>query len=340
MKHLPAALAVGSLFAVVPVGLAQTGNTFYDPAGGWTYVYSGDRADGLPEPGGLALDGTWRNDNGSDRWDGLGRGVGVGAIGGVATRNGVLTIEDASSSATDLNRKLYFVHDVSQNQIVDDAWLDNGVTLYFRTRLTPGNDPSLELPNAPNGYGIFNSGKGTFSLRQAGPTGGTSAGIISFSLVNATEDTSPDGSVDFGQSGLTMNRLTGDESGGSEVDSAGDVGLNLVPLDPSQYHEFWITIKGNGDLPGTHEATIYIDGIASQNYTFELTSGLGDEGLAFPNYIGMGAPSSFATGSLDVDFLAIKTGIHAPVSVPEPSALALLGVGAFALGGWSLRRRN
>ncbi len=337
MKKLRAALAVGLLGGCSLAVWGQTGNGFYDPAGGWGYVYHGDRADGVGQPGGAALDGTWRNDVTSDEWDGLGRGVGVGAVGGVSVRDGVLTIEDASTEAFAPNSKLYFLHEVSQESILDDGWLDAGVTLYFRARLTPPTDAALELAPAPNGYGIFNGGKGMVSLRQAGPTGGTSEGIVSFSLVNAIEDASPAAQLEFPQAGLTMNRLNGDEAT-SAVDSASSGELNLVPLDPSEFHEFWIVMQGNGDLPGTHRAIIYVDGVATQNYVFDLTAGTGDEGSAFSNYLGLGAPTTLAVGSLDIDYLAYRAGAFAPVPIPEPSVWLLFGVGGIILG-WVGRRR-
>ena len=329
MKHLTAVLAAGSLLGMVSPAVAQTGSGFYDPLGGWTYVYQGDRADGEPQPGGPALDGTWTNDNNSDEWDGLGRGTGVGAPGGVDTQGGVLSIQDSTSEAFAPNSKLYFVHDVSQHEIVADDWLDAGVTFYFRARLTPGE--------TPNGYGIFNNGKGNISLRQAGPTGGTSEGIISFSLVEQLEDASPTAQIDFGAAGLTMNRLNGDEATGSGVDSASPTGdLNLLQLNPRDFHEFWIMIRSNGDAPGTHEAIVYADGIGSQMYSFNLTAGTGDEGLAFPNYFGLGTPSTLATGALDIDFLAFRTGIHPPNPVPEPGLITLCALGGLAL--WTGRR--
>lgn len=344
MKHLAAALALGSVFGLTSSLVAQTGNGFYDPAGGWTYVFTGDRADGVAQPGGVALDGAWRNDNGSDEWDGLGRGVGVGALGGVSARNGVLTIEDASASTEVIeNRKLYFVHDVSHDSVLNDGWVNAGVTLYFRARITPSTDPLYELAPDPNGlpnggYGIFNGGKGNFSVRQAGLSGGDSEGIVSFSLVNATEDASPTSRLDFGASGLTMNRLNGDVAT-SAVDSGSTSGdMNLVPTDPNQFHEFWIVLQENGDLlPGTHRAVVYMDGVATSNFVFDMTAGTGDEGLAWPNYVGMGTPTTLATGGLDVDFFAYKAGVYAPVPIPEPSTLILFGLGGCA---FLMRRRQ
>ncbi|MBI4327552.1 MAG: PEP-CTERM sorting domain-containing protein [Chloroflexi bacterium] len=335
-------LLSSSLLAVIVCyqGSVSRGSTsFFDPEGGWIYTLTGDSAFGLPAPGGVALDGTWSNDNGSDEWDGLGRGLGNGQPGGVESAGGILTIEDAvniSPGFEPSNRKLYFTHDVSQEGMANNAFIDEGLTLHLRARLTPRSD---ELAT-PNGYGIFDGGKGNFGVRQAGPTGGTSEGLISFSLVQATEDFDEFETIDFGQGGLTMNRLNGDVTT-SRVNSdfESDEGtMNLLPLDPTEFHEFWITIKANDETPGngTHTVTIYLDGDLEPKGVFDVTAGSGDEGSAFANYLALGAGNTTAVGGLDVDFFSYKPGVIAPV--PEPSTLALFGLGGLAI--LFLRRRS
>src|SRR6185503_8194909 len=84
------------------------------------------------------------------------------------------------------NRRFYFTRDLGLDTQVTNSssLLNDGVTLTFRTRLTPPGDPLVELTNAPNGWINANGGKGIFGLRQ-----GRDTNIISFSLNNAVEDT-------------------------------------------------------------------------------------------------------------------------------------------------------
>ncbi len=338
MKRL-LSLSILAAFLSLQGGVSQGGIPFSDPVGGWAYTLTGDSAFGLPAPGGTALDGTWSNDNGSDEWDGLGRGLGVGQPGGVESAGGILTIEDAvniSPGFEPSNRKIYFTHDVSQEGMANNAFIDEGLTLHIRARLTP---LSAELAT-PNGYGIFDGGKGNLGVRQAGPTGGTSEGIISFSLVQAAEDFDEFETLDFGQAGLTMNRLNGDVTTSrvnSDFESEAGT-MNLLPLDPTEFHEFWITIKANDETPGngTHTVTIYLDGDLGPQGVFDVTAGSGDEGSAFSNYLALGTGNTSAVGAFDVDFFSYKPGVFAPV--PEPSILAILGLGG--VGIVFLRRRS
>src|SRR5262249_37236109 len=151
------------------------------PDRGWAYLYAGSAASPNVTNG---LDGTWNRQNGTDSWNGDGRGSGNGLPGGVQATNGILTIEDnvpAGSSALD-TRRFYFTHNLNQDTTVPNgtSCLTDGVTLPFRARLTPPSpaDPLIELTNAPNGFVNVNDGKGMFGIRQAG-SGGM---LISFSL--------------------------------------------------------------------------------------------------------------------------------------------------------------
>jgi hypothetical protein len=191
-------IVLGSCLLTFDSGFAQFGSFYDEPAGGWNYFFGADSAAGAPrrqnQP---ALDGTWRHENGSDEWNGDGRGPGVDVPGGLSSAGGVLTIEDAvtTSSGNNNNRKLYLTHDLKQDDVAANNVLDTGVTLFFRTRLTPPpGEINSGVPNAdnsylPNGYGIFSDGKGMFGIRQSNPSA-----LISFSLVRATEDFQPSGS--------------------------------------------------------------------------------------------------------------------------------------------------
>jgi uncharacterized repeat protein (TIGR01451 family) len=287
---------------------------FSPPQGGWTYRYAGNA---VSNAGPNALDGTWNHDNGSDSWSGDGRGTGVGLPGGVSSSNGVLTVEDAVVSGTSSvdNRRYYFTHNLLQelSAAASDAILDNGVTLNFRARLTPPPpiDPLTELTNAPNGFVNVLDGKGMFGIRQAGGNGL----LISFSLGQAIEDTGVAGTFNFGQAGLHLNNLNGDFRS-AQVDPGDGGVVNVLPLNPTQFHEFWITISDNGLAPGTHRVSIYVDGSTTPT-AFNVTGGSGLD-APYTNYIAMGLPSTGQRGAFDVDFFAYKAGVIVPSGLAEP----------------------
>lgn len=296
------------------------------PQGGWTYIYAGSAA---ASPEFAALDGTWNHDNGTDSWSGDGRGPGNGLAGGVGTTNGLLTVEDVITSAspdTD-NRRFYFTHSLSQEAAVTNAntLLNDGVTLSFRARLTPAPpaDPLTELTNAPNGFVNLSAGKGMFGIRQSGSSGM----IISFSLNNAVEDTSTNATFNFGQAGLHMNTLNGNS--GSAVDP-GFGTLNLFPVDPTVFHEFWITIEDNGAAPGTHRISIYVDGNQTRT-VFNVTAGTGNDGAT--NYLALGPGSTFQRGGYDLDFFAYKPGLITPYGFNDPVSIVMQPTNQFVVAG-------
>jgi uncharacterized repeat protein (TIGR01451 family) len=304
--------AILSLFSTT----AHAGVAYADPTGGWTYIYTGNAANGLAQPGGAALDNTWDNDNGSDEWDASARGAGVGAPGGAESLDGILTIEDAVNigSGTGNNRKIYFTHNMAQDGVTDNAILNNGVTISFRARLTP-QDAKSEIP-MPNGWGIYSDGKGMFGVRQIGPSGGATEGLISFSLTQTANDANDTPTYNVGQPGLVMNRLNGDAPAAAvDINEAGT--LNLLPVDPTVFHEFWITIQANDATPGngTHTVSIYIDGGTTPT-VFNVTAGTGDD--ESQNYLALGLNNSTSLGAFDTDFYAYKPGIFAPLPLTPP----------------------
>jgi uncharacterized repeat protein (TIGR01451 family) len=283
------------------------------PQDGWTYIYDGES---VSNAGPNALDGTWNHDNGSDSWSGDARGAGVGLLGGLSSTNGVLTVEDAVVTGTSSvdNRRYYFSHNLLQELSAPtaDSILNNGITLSFRARLTPPPpaDPLTELTNAPNGFVNVLDGKGMFGVRQAGGNGL----LISFSLSQGIEDTSTSGTFNFGSAGLHMNNLNGDMRS-PQVDPGDGGAVNVLPLDPAIFHEFWITISDNGASPGTHQVSIYVDGSKTAT-TFDVTAGSGSD-APYTNYIAMGLPSTGQRGAFDVDFIAYKPGIIPPSGLAD-----------------------
>jgi uncharacterized repeat protein (TIGR01451 family) len=314
--HIVVADVNGSVTsAVAQLVVRLPGDPLYAmPQGGWAYLYAGAA---VSNSGPNALDGTWNHDNGSDSWSGDGRGPGAGLLGGVGATNGTLTIEDAVVSGTSSvdNRRYYLTHDLLQEQpaATADAILSNGVTLSFRARLTPPPpaDPLTELTNAPNGFVNVLDGKGMFGIRQAGANGM----LISFSLHQALEDTSTTANFNFGQAGLHMNNLNGDVRS-TQVDPGDGGSLNVLPLDPVVFHEFWITITDNGPAPGTHRVLVYTDG-STNAAAFNVTAGSGVD-APFTSYLALGLPSTGQRGAFDVDFFAYKAGVILPAGLADP----------------------
>jgi len=311
--------AVTSVVAILTV--RRTNDPVYsNPDGGWTYVYAGNAASNSLTAG---LDGTWNRQNGSDSWGGDARGPGNAPLGGVGTANSLLTIEDAvlSGSGSTDNRRFYFTHNLQQELAPSTAntLLNDGVTLSFRTRLTPPPpaDPFTELTNAPNGYVNVFDGRGMFGLRQAGGSGM----IVSFTLNQASEDTNASGTtLDFGQAGLHMNNLNGDSRSPS-VDPGEGGTINLLPLNPTVFHEFWITIQDNGATAGTHRVSIYMDGSKTAS-VFNLTAGIASD-TPSTNYLGMGLPNTAQRGAYDIDFFAYKPGLLTPSGFNDPVGIVL-----------------
>jgi uncharacterized repeat protein (TIGR01451 family) len=316
--------ATTSLVAQLTVRLA--GDPVYPaPQGGWAYFYDGAGVSNDPM---AALDGTWNFQNGG--WSGDGRGSGNGLAGGLSTTNGILTIEDALTSGTGFNnQRYYFTHNLAQETGVTNATtlLNDGVTLTFRARLTPPTDPLLEITNAPNGLVNNTDGKGIFGLRQAGSSGM----LISFSLGQASEDTNATGFFNFAQAGLHMNNLNGNTRSAA-VDPGEGGATNLLALDPSVFHEFWITIQDNGAEAGTHRVSVYLDGGKTPTI-FNVTSGTGSDGPA-TNYLALGLGTlSAQRGAVDVDFLGYQSGIILPSAFNEPVGIVTQPASQFVVEG-------
>ena len=312
------------LIALLSAGVARAGVNYSNPAGGWSYIYNGDQTNPLPtvtsKPN-PCLDGTWNGNNGSSEWDGSWRGAGNGKPGGISSDGNILTIEDVDTGSGALNnRKIYFEHPFWRDSLPEDptSILDIGITLTFRARLS-GADilPAAELPNLPRGWGIFSDGKGQFGVHEqaASPVNGTTYhNQISFSLVTTN---TPVLNYNFSSPGLTFNRNNGDlPSGGGAANSTTNPAVNpLIPLDVTQFHEFWVTIQASDGAAGngSHRVTIYIDG-DTVGQSFPVTAGTGNDGETLTNasFISMGLNNSGGASCYDVDFFGYKQGVVAP----------------------------
>lgn len=321
--------------------MAHAGVAYPDPTGGWSYLYRADAGQDVfgDTTSFDALDGTWSHNNGSDQWDGSGLGgtfeTGVNAPGGahVYSEGGVsyLRIQDTGDTRDygfndPGNRKIYFGHDISADGAAEDA-LDRGVTISFRARIpapaktTHPLDPlhrdgqgaagPQPYPAEGDGYVTSDGGKGNFVIKQQ------TGGAFAFSLAVANDQAQGDpGSPKAGFTGLTMNEFAGNTISGN-VNFAQGTGTNVLSLDPTDWHEFWIVLRKDPANIGTHEALIYVDGATEAKF-FKITAGNGDDYTGI-GYLAMGSTATPQNSALDVDFFAFKTE-----SVFPPGALANL----------------
>lgn len=320
-------------FLLLGIGGMNAQTTFQPPEGGWDYAYEGDAAAYAPN-GFASLDGTWSHDNSSDEWDGSAIGGEFGddnRPGGAMTITkgdiNYLRIQDTGDPrdygfSDPSNRKIYFGHNLAEHG-ASETVLDDGVTLHFRARVpTEGPlDPlhpdgqeqngAQSYPDGGDGYVTSNGGKGNFVIKQQ------SGGAIAFSLTTASD--TPEGNPNQFVThfdGLSMNEFAGNEISGDVNFGQGD-GKNVIPLDPTQWHEFWIVIQRDEDNVGTHVASIYIDGNAAPQ-VFKMTAGDGGEGqYSGFSYLAMGSTATPQSAALDVDFCRVKLG-----AVPPPGASA------------------
>jgi CHRD domain-containing protein len=323
----PVALPLGPL-------PASPGEQVYDdPVGGWTYVLDGTQV--IAGPGGTnftSLDGTWSHDNGSDTWDGSAVGgtfaAGTNAPGGVSSIDGYLRIQDPGDPrnagfADPGNRKIYFGHNISAEGAATNV-LDSGVTLHFRARIPTAGllddrfiTAQTNYPASGDGYQIHDGGKGNFGVKQA------SGGIVSFSLATAADNTSGPGLLMNSRNGTTAN---------ANVDSGDGGTTNILSLDPTLWHEFWITIRADTTGGGTHRVDIYLDGSLSSR-TFYVTAGDGSDFTGI-SYIAMGCGSTGQSGAFDVDYFTYKLGAVAPTGSAIPVFTSASIVGNNIVGTW------
>lgn len=344
--------AIGGLLAAmafIALDFVRAGVAFPDPVGGWTYKFEGDKR----EPGAGtdfdALDGTWSHNNGSDVWDGSEIGGALktdggyllsNAPGGVSaiTENGTtfLRIQDTGDPRnygfTDpSNRKIYLGHSITGDGGAE-AQMDEGITLSFRARIPtkakatgPIDDwyrQNLQAggvkpyPDEGDGYVTSDGGKGNFVIAQA------SGGAIAFSLTTAKDTTGGDLTPTANFSGLTMNEFNGNAVS-PNVNFGQGSATNVVALDPTDWHEFWIVLRKDPAAVGTHQAYIYVDGNATP-MVFKMTAGNGND-YAGITYLAMGMTATPQNAALDVDFVAYKLGASFPPSFAPPT------------GGWTYK---
>lgn len=323
----------------VSLGNSRAGVLFDNPPGGWDYLFQGDQR----EPGAGtaefdALDGTWNHTNGSDEYDGseIGGDFQAGnSPGGISTFTegelNYLRIQDTGDprdfgfADPGSNRKIYLGHNMSDNG-ASPSQLDDGVTLTFRARIPTSGviDPlhrdgqgaggPLPYPAAGDGYVTSDGGKGNFVIKQS------AGGAIAFSLTTAAD--TPGGDPNAGVanfSGLTMNEFAGNAISGNVNFGQGSA-TNLVALDPTQWHEFWVVMRKDAANIGTHEAFVYVDGSLTPTI-FKMTAGTGSD-YSDITYLAIGSTATPQNSALDIDFVGYKLGTAFPPGYAEP------------VGGW------
>lgn len=341
------AVLIGVCLAAHSVS-AQTqprGVAYAAPKAGWKYFFGGDKDKAGEDGSGFtSLDGTWSHDNGSDLWDGSKIGGtlspsptfgGGNAPGGVMsiTEDGVtfLRMQDPGDPRNYgfpdnfSNRKIYFGHDITADG-APDTLLDDGVTLSFRARIpTPkktkapldqlhlsGGTTAKAYPAGGDGYLVSDGGKANVGLAQLG------GGLISFALTVPDDnfDDSVAGGTKASFSGLTMNHLNEPfVTANVNFDSPGE--FRGVALDPTDWHEYWLTIKADPTGVGTHVVGIYLDGSSQATTNLVVTAGNGND-FAGVGFLAIGGSRTAESWALDLDFVAFTVGAEAPPQSTEP----------------------
>jgi hypothetical protein len=197
-------------------------------------------------------------------------------------------------------------------------------------------------------------------------TGSNTDTMVSFGLVTSSDvaetcAVAPNGTIcqattnggGNDQGGLIMSNLNGayhpvnNPHPVTDSVSVGGGALNLLERTDSQlneWEEYWITLGNNGGKAGNIEANIYMNGSLIPD-VFQLTlAGGNNAAYAKSNdpFLEFGFSDNGGFGSLDLDFLSYKIGIHAPVAalanletaiVPEPSSVLLWAMGFTGLYG-------
>ena len=308
------------------VGPVRAGVLYSDPPGGWTYTYTADAAVAGPTDFFDSLDGTWDHNSIGDAWDGS--VIGAGNPGGASCLNGFLRIQDTGDPRDygmldPSNRKVSFAHSIT-NDIGAAGSILSGVTLSFRARIAtspPLDDLHLDggsgivpWPAGGDGYVIHSSGNGNIGIRQS-----DGDQIISLSLALRSEPF-----VGLTDDGLLMNGLNGNVPTG--VVDTGEPGttLNMLPLDPTVWHEYWITIETDYSGTGTHIVKVYLDGSLSPTVFF-VTAGTGYSYYE-DNYLAIGNGSTGQSGAFDIDFISYVPGVVTPVSATSSVNWAALTI--------------
>ncbi len=251
------------------------------------------------------------------------------------------------------NRKIYFGHYLSQELADTESLtiLDDGVTLTFRARIPTAakaggpldplhrdgqnvagdypNNGVLPYPEGGDGYLTSDGAKGNFVIRQIGDgTADHPGGAVALSLTVPTD--TPGGNPNSGRagfSGLTMNERNGATTSGA-VDFGEGSGENNFPLDPTDWHEFWICIRKTRDAAkagATHDVFVFRDGnlVATSH---KVTAGDGSD-LNAGSFIATGGSATPQNYAIDIDWYGYKKGFVLPQGGQVPPDVIVTPVG-------------
>jgi hypothetical protein len=243
----------------------------------------------------------------------------------------------AAEYADPSNRKVYFGHAITNEVALDRALtiLDTGVTLTFRARVPtlakagPPLDPlhrdgqqasgMQSYPTNGDGYVTSDGGKGNFVIRQGGDGTATHpAAAIAFSFTQTTDTTGGNPATgQAGFAGLTFNEFAGNVPQNAPVNFGQGTKTNLVPFDPTDWHELYILIRDDPADIGTHEAFIFRDD-SLVPIVFKITGGTGSD---MPeSFLAMGGSATPQNWALDVDWFGYKDeAVFPPGALLPPS---------------------
>jgi hypothetical protein len=211
------------------------------------------------------------------------------------------------------NRKIWFGHDVTA-ETPADTFLDDGFTITFRARVpTPAKTtnaldslyPNGEsgngvqpYPAGGDGYLIQDNANGLIAIRQLANA------KIAFSLVTSNDTLGGLNTVPKANfQGLQVNGLNG-TTPNNNIDFGEAGGLQFLPLDPTDWNEFWIVVQRDNSGLGTHTILVYTNGSTSAQI-FHITAAAGSTEYG-GRYIALGMTQTAQMGTVDVDFLAYK----------------------------------
>ena len=288
--------------------------------------------------------------NGLSQWDELGYDDGAGADPGspggvqVVSEDDVefLRMVDTGDPRRDgfiepSNRKIKFATKdpifggSALNLDVDGGGVGDGVTLYFRLRLTPGSVLN-DLNILGDGSQWPADGRGLNDIQLGG------AGFIGiddiFDVEGCGGEPCPSGAVSFGLGyaengnydvdGLFMNNGNGGVAADLDVINGNTTGggdKNILEITESltEWQEFWITIDPltdalQTDFNSTHEVNVWANG-ATDPATFHVNSGtwrVGGDSFADGANLHIGPAYTPDFSAHDLDFVYATDGLFSP----------------------------
>jgi len=253
-----------------------------EPISGWDYKFEGNLARSVADS---SLDGTWDHNNNSDQWDGTTPGSGnPGGISIVAIQSepgnsALLMVDAVTTSGKNNNRRLALTHNLAIHEGIQPTFLKSGATIAFRIKV-PHSSPYLT--DSPNGLAPNANATGIINLRGNG-------GRISFSMgIKGTDALFPDDGFFVSDSNSPL----------------------FHSLDPTAWNEFWITIKESEKNAGLYKLNAYKNGSITPFISRDI--GLSTGTLESFPYISLQLSSTTETAAIEIDYIAFKSGVHAP----------------------------